>query len=114
MYNKFSIFKQAALPRAVFVLTVFILAAQALPAQTLDTGILGKVTDAPGSVIPGATVTITQPATGFTHSVLPGAPLPITHPATGFTRSVTTTGDGAYEVRYLQPGEYTLEVRMQG
>ena len=95
MYNQFSSFKQAALPRAVFVLTVLTLAAQALPAQTLDTGILGKVTDPPGSVIPGATVTITQPATGF-------------------TRSVTTTGDGAYEVRYLRPGEYTLEVRMQG
>ena len=34
-------------------------------AQTLDTGILGVVTDPGGAVVTSATVTITQPATGF-------------------------------------------------
>jgi hypothetical protein len=54
-------------------------------AQTLDTGILGTVTDQGGAVIGSATVTITQPATGL-------------------TRSVTTGPEGNYEVRYLTPG----------
>lgn len=63
--------------------------------QTIDTGILGVVKDPPGAVIAGAVVTITQPATGF-------------------TRSVTTAPNGSYEVRYLQPGEYNLEVTMSG
>jgi hypothetical protein len=57
-----------------------------LAAQSLDTGILGTVTDSTGAVVTGASVTITQPATGF-------------------TRTVETSAEGAYEVRYLRPGE---------
>lgn len=53
------------------------------------------VKDPPGAVIGGAVVTITQPATGF-------------------TRTVNTAPNGSYEVRYLQPGEYNLEVTMAG
>jgi outer membrane receptor protein involved in Fe transport len=64
-------------------------------AQTLDTGILGTITDPGGAVVTSANVTITQPATGL-------------------SRSVTTGPDGSYEVRYLTPGEYTVEVRAQG
>jgi hypothetical protein len=71
------------------------LSAVAARAQTLDTGILGTVTDAQGTVVPGATVTITQPATGL-------------------VRAVTTGPDGGYEVRYLRPGEHTLEIQMTG
>ena len=37
--------------------------------QTLDTAILGVVTDPSGAVVPGASVTITQPATGRTNTV---------------------------------------------
>ena len=66
-----------------------------LPAQTLDTGILGTVLDPTGAVVAGAPVTITQPATGL-------------------VRSVKTGADGKYEVRYLVPGEYTVEVRAPG
>src|SRR5581483_8626620 len=63
--------------------------------QTLDTGILGTVTDQSGATISGAAVTITQPATGQ-------------------SRSVATATDGKYEVRYLVPGEYTVEVKAPG
>lgn len=70
-------------------------AALILRGQTLDTGILGTVTDPTAAVVAGATVTIVQPATGF-------------------TRTVTTLADGKYEVRYLTPGEYTVEVKAAG
>src|SRR5712692_4135650 len=77
---------------------LYLLAAWALAilgAQTLDTGILGVVADPTGAVVSGATVTITQPATGL-------------------TRSVTTADDGKYDVRYLVPGEYTIEIKAPG
>jgi hypothetical protein len=63
--------------------------------QTLDTGILGTITDPGGAIVPAASVTITQPSTGL-------------------SRSVTAGADGGYEVRYLTPGEYTVEVRAPG
>ena len=64
-------------------------------AQTLDTGILGIVTDPGGAVITSADVTITQPATGH-------------------TRTVTTGADGSYEVRYLTPGSTPLKFAHKG
>ena len=84
-----------ALVRAVFVSVLLTIVAPAILAQTLDTGILGTVTDEQGTVVPGATVTFTQPATGF-------------------TRIVMTGPDGGYEVRYLRPGEYSVEVQLTG
>src|SRR5690242_16588899 len=78
---------------AVYLL--FVLAASLARAQTLDTGILGTVSDPTGAVVTGATVTITLPATGQ-------------------TRSITTGGDGTYDVRYLVPGDYSVEVKSAG
>jgi hypothetical protein len=66
-----------------------------LSAQTVDTGILGTVTDQSGAVVPKAMVTITQPATGL-------------------TRTIRTAEDGSYEVGYLRPGEYVVEVKANG
>src|SRR3954454_489699 len=63
--------------------------------QTVDTAILGTVTDAAQAVVPNATVVVSQPSHGF-------------------TRSVTTSANGLYEVRYLVPGEYQVEVRADG
>ncbi|PYV11573.1 MAG: hypothetical protein DMG07_18880, partial [Acidobacteria bacterium] len=60
----------------------------ALKAQTLDTAILGTVTDSTGGLVPGASMTVSQPATGF-------------------VRSAATNAEGYYEVRYLLPGNYT-------
>jgi hypothetical protein len=48
-------------------------------AQTVDTAILGNVTDAAQEAVPNATVTITQPSTGL-------------------TRVVTTSNSGAYDL----------------
>ena len=64
-------------------------------ARTLDTAILGTVTDPSGAVIPSASATIAQPSTGRTNTV-------------------TTSNGGTYEVRYLFPGEYTVEVSATG
>ncbi len=69
--------------------------ASCLRSQTLDTGILGTVADSTGATIAGVSVTITQPATGA-------------------GRTVTTTADGRFEVRYLLPGEYTVEAQAAG
>jgi outer membrane receptor protein involved in Fe transport len=64
-------------------------------AQTLDTGILGTVTDSSGAMVAGAAVAITQTATGV-------------------RRETQTAADGKYEVRYLVPGDYSVEARAQG
>src|SRR5262249_31934050 len=37
----------------------------------------------------------------------------ITQPATGLSHDVVTSNEGTYEVRYLVPGEYTVEVQAQ-
>ncbi len=69
--------------------------ATALFGQSADTGILGSVTDQSNAAVVGATVTIASPATGF-------------------NRSVVTGPDGQYEVRYLLPEDYVVQVRMNG
>src|SRR5258708_26012219 len=83
--------------RAHRFLATFLVATGAfcLTAQTLDTGILGTITDPTGAVVAGAVVNITQTATGV-------------------RRTAQTAADGKYEVRYLVPGEYSIEVRAQG
>src|SRR4030095_2867473 len=63
--------------------------------QSADTGFLGTVTDSTGAVVAAA-------------------PLVVSQPATGLVRNVTTNASGNYEVRYLLPGEYVIEVRMTG
>jgi outer membrane receptor protein involved in Fe transport len=69
--------------------------ALALSAQTVDTAILGRVTDPQGSAIPKATVSVTESSTGV-------------------SRTANTGGEGTFEVRYLVPGEYTVEVGAEG
>jgi hypothetical protein len=64
-------------------------------AQSADTAILGTVRESSGAVIPGAKVTIQQPETGL-------------------VRAVVTGNEGLYEVRYLRPGQYTVETAHPG
>jgi hypothetical protein len=73
-----------------------VLVSGALHAQTIISGdIAGTVTDPSGAVVPGATVTATDTATG--------------------TVKVVKAGDaGAYRVSLLQPGAYTLSVTDAG
>src|SRR5436309_831855 len=79
------------------LLTLFVLVAASLCvfAQT-DTGeISGTVTDKSGAVVSGATVTATNPATGF-------------------SRSVTTGSNGAYTISNLRPANYDVKVEGAG
>lgn len=64
-------------------------------AQTADTAILGTITDSAGAVVPGATVTVSEGSTGF-------------------SRTATSNPQGYYEVRYLVPGGYTVDVKAGG
>src|ERR1700693_502584 len=71
------------------------LALTALHAQPIDTGILGDIRDPTGAAIAAAAVTITQPSTGL-------------------SKTVTSDSGGHYEVRYLIPGGYSVEVKAPG
>jgi hypothetical protein len=75
--------------------TIALLLAATLSGQTLDTGILGSVTDPTGAVVANASVSITQTATGV-------------------KRTTHSAADGKYEVRYLVPGEYSVEAQAPG
>ncbi len=61
-------------------------------AQSGTTGISGTVKDQQGAVVPGATVTLTNPNTGF-------------------SRTVTTSDVGNYSFPAISPGTYQIEVR---
>lgn len=65
-------------------------------AQTAVTGGLnGTVTDSTGAVVPGATVTVVNTATGD-------------------TRVLTTNGRGLYIAPFLKPGSYTVSATAKG
>src|ERR1700688_3597668 len=69
---------------------------RSLSAQNISTAQLaGTVRDPQGAVIPGATVTVTDPSKGF-------------------SRSVTTDAQGNYQLLELPPGEYTVTVTAPG
>jgi hypothetical protein len=55
----------------------------------------GRVTDAQGGVLPGATVTLTNPANGY-------------------TRTVTTGAEGYYVAPLIPPGSYDVSFEMSG
>ena len=64
-------------------------------AQSVDTGVLGTVLDASGAVIPGSDITVTSAATGVVQTVVTGP-------------------TGAFEVRYLAPGDYVVQASLSG
>jgi hypothetical protein len=65
------------------------------PAQTVTATLVGAVTDASGAVVPGAGVTLSQPATDF-------------------NRTVQTDTNGNYTFTLLKPGAYRLSAEKQG
>ncbi len=74
------------------ILTLFICS----PAAAQQRGsIAGRIVDAGGLPLPGASVTVTEQNTGF-------------------TRTVVTAETGAYSVPNLEPGSYTITVEMSG
>ena len=64
-------------------------------AQSVDTGILGTVSDGSGAVIPGSDITVTSVATKVVHNTV-------------------TQPNGTFEVRYLLPGEYIVQASLTG
>jgi outer membrane receptor protein involved in Fe transport len=64
-------------------------------AQTIDTVILGTITDSSGAVVAGATVTVLSSATGV-------------------SKVASTNAAGEFEVRYLTPGTYDVSVQANG
>ena len=64
-------------------------------AQTVDTAINGTVNDSTGAVIPGATITVANPANGQSKSTKAGAA-------------------GEYNLNYLLPGTYDVTVTASG
>jgi outer membrane receptor protein involved in Fe transport len=86
--------KQAAplLALVACVCTISVLPARA---QSVDTGILGTIVDASGAVIPGSEIKITNASTGVEQTVVSGP-------------------NGAFEVRYLLPGEYVVQATLSG
>ncbi|MGI9103415.1 MAG: TonB-dependent receptor domain-containing protein [Terriglobales bacterium] len=80
-------------PLILSLAAVFVWTAIAANAQSASSGtIRGRVTDAQGAVVPNATVTATNKATGG-------------------GRSVTTTGSGVYNIPNLQPGTYDVSAQ---
>jgi hypothetical protein len=79
-----------------FVLCV-VLAPAALFAQSQATTgeVNGRITDEQGGVLPGATVTLTNPGTGY-------------------SRTATTGAEGFYDVPLLPPGSYEVTYEMSG
>ncbi|HXD20005.1 MAG TPA: carboxypeptidase regulatory-like domain-containing protein [Vicinamibacterales bacterium] len=75
--------------------SILVLATVPARAQLATAELNGRVTDSSGAVLPGATVTVTQTATGL-------------------VRTVVTDGNGSYLISNLPTGPYRLEVALQG
>src|SRR5439155_2048708 len=79
----------------VSTLVLFVLCAGVALAQTGTSNITGSVRDTNGAVVPGATVTAKNEATGVTNTQ-------------------TTTDSGLYAFSSLPVGNYTITVKKQG
>jgi hypothetical protein len=85
----------AEIQRCVLLACFFILGAALLRAQLPTARVTGTVTDPSGAVVPGAQITLTNTANGFTYSAVTGA-------------------SGEYVVPDLRPANYTLKVEAKG
>ena len=82
---------RVTLTAGIFVAVAVMLLFPTFVSAQIDTGsIVGTVSDPSGAAIAGATVELTNEATGV-------------------TRSVTTNGDGAYQFTAITPGTYSVK-----
>lgn len=82
--------------RVVVLFTgVFFILASFLAAQTATSSLRGTVTDSKAAVLPGATVIVQDPQTGF-------------------SRTTKTDSQGAYQFLQLPPATYSVTVEAQG
>jgi len=79
----------------LLIAVLLILATSIFPQASGATGISGSVSDLQGAVVPGATVTLSNSAKGF-------------------TRTAVTNGNGVYNFAGIQPDVYTLEIEKTG
>ena len=89
--------RRLASPLMVVLLALLVVCTTAVVDATQDFrgAIVGRITDASGARLPGATVTATNVATNV-----------------GST--ATTDNDGGYSILYLQPGTYKLTIELSG
>ena len=80
---------------AVQVLGFLVALSSLMSAQTATTSLRGTITDPKGAVLPGATVTLNNPATGF-------------------SRTAKSGNEGGYQFLELPPATYTLTVAVAG
>jgi hypothetical protein len=81
--------------RTLLLVAVLLAAASVLWAQQTTGQISGTIEDSTGAAIAGAQVSVTDPGTGF-------------------TRSTVTSGTGNYNLTFLPPGGYNLQVKASG
>ncbi|MGC2268177.1 MAG: carboxypeptidase regulatory-like domain-containing protein [Candidatus Acidiferrales bacterium] len=85
-----------AVATIVFAITTILLAAPSAPAQSLERGeIRGVVYDSSHGLVVGATVTISNPSTGY-------------------KRELTTDATGSYDFAQLLPGVYRIQAEAPG
>ena len=80
---------------AAFLPVVLLSLCGLISAQTSTTSLRGTITDQKGAVVTGATVTISDAATGF-------------------SREAQTDNEGVYQFLQLRPATYTVTVRAAG
>src|SRR5437773_2865595 len=80
---------------AALAFIIFLVSTVSAAAQGTTSRVLGVVTDQTGAIVPGATVTLTNEATGVSFNT-------------------TTTGAGTYAFEAIQVGTYSLTVELQG
>ena len=83
-----------SLRATVFILFILVICGR-VEAQTVDTAIVGTVTDSSGALIPGATVTVKSTSTGI-------------------EKKAVTAAAGEYAITYLTPGTYDITVSANG
>src|SRR5215207_10981850 len=86
---------RVAVRPALYLLFLFLVTAVPAAAQTTLGTIRGAIVDSQQSVVPGATVVITDEATGV-------------------TREVQTDAAGLFEIPNLRPGTYTVTATLSG
>jgi hypothetical protein len=79
----------------ILCITCLLFSVGTLLVQSVDTGVLGTVTNPTGAAVPNATVTLTQASSGMSHTAQAGT-------------------DDSCEIRYLIPGEYMMDVVASG
>jgi Carboxypeptidase regulatory-like domain/TonB-dependent Receptor Plug Domain len=96
LFNSFRVSQKTLIAIACLMIpTLWVESASRLGAQVITATLTGNVRDISGAVVPNATVTATQTSTGV-------------------SRTTTSTGDGLYNLPYLEPGVYSVSVEVSG